>query len=50
MRLNEDEPPVWGDERSKVRNREVRRRGRILEARTLKAVKEFQKGEGMDSG
>ena len=27
MRLNEDEPLVWRDERSKVKKREVRRRG-----------------------
>lgn len=50
MRLNEDEPLVWRDERSKLRKREVRRRGRILEAGRLKAEKEFQKREGMDSG
>lgn len=27
MRLNEDEPLVWRDERSKVKKREVRRKG-----------------------
>ncbi len=48
MRLNEDEPLVWRDERSKVRKRKVRRRGRILEAGRLKAEKEFQKrGDGL---
>lgn len=49
MRLNEDEPLVWRDERSRVRKRKVRRRGRILEAGRLKAEKEFQKGDRMDS-
>lgn len=50
MRLNKDEPIVWRDERGKVKKREVRRRGRILEAGRVKAEKEFQKREGMDSG
>ena len=45
MRLNEDEPLVWRDERGKVS-----RGGRILEAGRLNAEKEFQKREGMDSG
>lgn len=41
---------MWRDERNERKKREVRRRGRILEAGRLKAEKEFQKGEGMDSG
>lgn len=49
MRLNEDEPLVWRDERSEVRKWLVRRRGMIWEAGGLKAEKEFQKREGMDS-
>lgn len=43
--MNEDEPLVWRDERGKVR-----RWVRILEAGRLKAEKEFEKREGMDSG
>lgn len=51
MRLNEDEPLVWRDERAKVGKREAQRRARILEAGgRLKAEREFQKGEGMDPG
>lgn len=47
MRLNEDEPSVWRDERSKVRKWEVRKG--IWEAGRLNARKDFQKSEGMDS-
>ena len=43
MRLNE--PMVWRDERGKLK-----RRGRVLAAWRLKAAKEFQKREGMDTG
>lgn len=41
MRLNEDEPLVWRDERAKLRKWEVQRRARILEAGgRLKAKRE----------
>lgn len=47
MRLNEDEPLVWRDERSKVKKREVRRRGGgYWEWGGLRAEKEFQKRGG----
>lgn len=50
MRLNEDEPLVWRDERSKVKKREVRRRGGgYWEWGGLRAEKEFQKRGGMDA-
>lgn len=47
MRLNEDEPLVWRDERAKLWKWEVQRRARILEARgETESRKGVSKGRG----